>query len=75
VTVFYLFVLVCLSTANTFFKIVINDEMKDGAHLTVKVLSYLMAAFLFVMQIPLVSTLLQGFLCDEDSLLPTADEL
>jgi hypothetical protein len=49
--------------------------MKDGAHLTVKVLSYLMAAFLFVMQIPLVSTLLQGFLCDEDSLLPTADEL
>lgn len=43
-----------------------RDEIKDMYKYGTKALSVIMASYLFIFQIPMVSINLQGYLCEED---------
>lgn len=43
-----------------------RDEIKDVYKYATKALSFIMASYLFIFQIPMVSINLQGYLCEED---------
>ena len=43
-----------------------SEDLKDGSKMLIKGLSLIMAAFIFVLKIPMIMTLLQGYLCDEN---------
>jgi hypothetical protein len=53
-----------------------SEDIKDGMKVLIQVLSVFMSLFIFILQIPLITILLQGFLCDEDpNLLYTLPEI
>lgn len=52
--------------AGRLFLISKNEEIKDFTKMIVKVVSVIMSAYLSVLEIPMTSVLLQGYLCEED---------
>jgi hypothetical protein len=60
---FYLIVAVSYGLADMLFKAVKSDELKDSSKMLVKGFSLLVGIYIFLFQIPIVSVLLQGYLC------------
>lgn len=48
------------------YKASIKEELKEGSKGVIKLMSVIVGAFLFILEIPFVSLLLQGYLCEED---------
>ena len=65
--VFIVFVAVMLLIANRAFEGSKNEDLKESEKIIIKVLSIVMTLFLFIMQMPFITILLQGYHCDEDS--------
>ena len=68
--VFILFIAVMLLISNRAFEGSKNEDLKDGEKIVIKMLSIVMTLFLFIMQMPFITILLQGYHCDEDPKVP-----
>jgi hypothetical protein len=44
-----------------------EDSKDEGSRVMLKVLSFILCLYLYIMQIPLTTLLFQGYLCDENS--------
>lgn len=56
-----------MTIANRAFEALKSEDIKDGMKILIQVLSIFMSLFIFILQIPFITILLQGFLCDEDA--------
>ncbi|TNV87948.1 hypothetical protein FGO68_gene15622 [Halteria grandinella] len=63
---FYALLIVIYGLGDRLFMMAKRDEIKDMYKYGTKALSVIMASYLFIFQIPMVSINLQGYLCEED---------
>jgi len=52
--------------AEKLFRAANNDEIKDFTKMVIKTGSIFVACLIFILQIPIVTVLFQGYLCSED---------
>ena len=62
--IFFLFLLVLFAMSGRVFEESKTEDIKEGTKIVLKGLSILMCVFIFLLQIPMVTILLQGFVCD-----------
>ncbi|CDW84462.1 pas domain s-box family protein [Stylonychia lemnae] len=67
---FLLYVISIITLSKQIFKDERNDSLKEGMKYLVKFFSILMTVFLFILQIPMITIYLQGYLCEEDESQP-----
>ncbi|TNV87907.1 hypothetical protein FGO68_gene9941 [Halteria grandinella] len=63
---FYGFLMLLFTLSDRLFQAQRQEDIKEGMRLTLKLLSILMVSFLFLFQLPMLTTYFQCFLCDED---------
>jgi hypothetical protein len=63
---FIIFVITLLAISNKAFEALKSEDIKDTMKFVVRLLSVVMSLFIFILEIPLVTILLQGFLCEEN---------
>eukprot|EP00347_Sterkiella_histriomuscorum_P001449 403371996 len=63
---FMVFIGLLLALSDKLFIAERSDNLKEGTKYLVKFFSLLMTAFLFILQIPMITIYLQAYLCDED---------
>jgi hypothetical protein len=68
--IFIAFLIVMFLVANRAFEGSKNEDLKEGEKLLIKILSIVMTLFLFILQMPFITVLLQGYICDEDPNIP-----
>lgn len=68
--VFLLFIIILFSISGKVFEAQKKEDLKEGTKILLKSLSALMIFYLYLFQIPLISVLLQGFMCNEDPSIP-----
>ena len=61
VCLFYLMLALIYGFSESIYVAYKSEDLKDGTKFLIKLLSLVMAAFLFVLQIPMFTTLLQGY--------------
>jgi len=64
---FLLYLLALFLLTGSTFKQSKTDDVKDSMKLVIKALSFIMCLFLYILQIPMQTLLLQGYQCDEDN--------
>lgn len=64
--IFLLFMILLLSISGRIFEASKIGELKENVRILARVLSILMCLFIFLLQIPMITLLFQGYLCDED---------
>lgn len=63
---FLLFVVILFILSNKVFEGQKTEDVKEGTKIILRAISIMMCLYIFILQIPLVTMILQGFLCDED---------
>ena len=63
---FFLFLLVLILISGRVFEDAKTEDVKEGTKFVLRIISILMCLYIFILQMPLVTLTLQGFLCDED---------
>ena len=63
---FVFFIVMLLGLANRLFEVTKNQEIKEGSKIILKVISIQMTLYLFLLQIPFMTILLQGYKCEEN---------
>lgn len=61
-----LYIISMLGLSKRFFRQERKEDLKEGMKFVAKLYSLLMACFLFLFQIPMITIYLQSYLCDED---------
>lgn len=64
---FFLFLFVLILISGRVFEDAKTEDVKEGTKFVLKIISILMCLYIFILQMPLVTLTLQGFLCDEDA--------
>ena len=64
---FFLFLFVLIMISGKVFEEAKTEDVKEGTKIVLRLISILMCLYIFILQMPLVTLTLQGFLCDEDS--------
>jgi hypothetical protein len=64
--IFLLFLAVTIGFADSFFRTNKTGEMKESTRFLVRILSIVLAIYIFILQIPMAIVYLQGYLCEED---------
>lgn len=54
------------ASAESLYKVQKREELKDGTKMLLKFFSLVLGSYLFILQIPMVMMLVQGYLCEED---------
>jgi hypothetical protein len=63
---FYVFLITLFVLSSQAFEDSKTEDIKESSKLILRVLTFIMTIFLFLLQIPLITILLQGYLCEED---------
>lgn len=63
---FYVFLTTLFVLSSQAFEDSKTEDIKESFKLILRVLTFIMSLFLFLLQIPLIVILLQGYLCEED---------
>lgn len=63
---FVIFLASIFFTANKLYEASKKDEIKESTKFVLGILSILMSLFMFLLEIPFTTALLQGYLCEED---------
>jgi uncharacterized membrane protein len=63
---FLAFIALLFGMANILFKAAKKEELKEWTKMALIVISILMCGFMFLLEIPFVTSLLQGYQCEED---------
>jgi hypothetical protein len=64
---FFLFLIVLILISGKVFEEAKTEDVKEGTKIVLRVISILMCLYIYILQMPLVTLTLQGFLCDEDA--------
>jgi hypothetical protein len=64
---FFLFLSVLFIISARVFEDTKTEDVKEGTKIVLRLISILMCLYIYILQMPLVTLTLQGFLCDEDA--------
>jgi hypothetical protein len=63
---FYLMIILMYGFAEPLYQAQKKEEFKDGTKMVIKLFTLVVSFYIFILQIPLVTVILQGYLCQED---------
>lgn len=66
--VFFIFLITLFVLSSQAFEDSKSEDIKESSKIVLRILTFIMTLFLFLLQIPLITILLQGYLCEEDPL-------